>query len=171
MSTGSGWLFEDRAEGAFGRGRLDLRAEWADGQRATGLVLRVTGAFNVGAVPAQHPWYLGGRNTLPGHGFHDYVGDHAAAVDATVWRTLVPRLLRLRFFAAAGWAELDTDAPTPLDPDRMFWQPGPTDGVASSVGVGVGLVDGLVRLDYGVRTDDWDGYVMLSVRPDLWSFL
>ncbi|MGK7313311.1 MAG: hypothetical protein ACN0LA_13835 [Candidatus Longimicrobiales bacterium M2_2A_002] len=171
LSTASGWLLEDRAEGAFGRGRLDLQAEWADGRRATGLVLRGTAAFNVGAVPAQHLWYLGGRNTLPGHGFHDYVGDHAAVADATVWRTLVPRLLRLRLFAAAGWSELETDPPTPLDPDRMFWQPRPTDGVASSVGVGVGLVDGLIRLDYGLRTDDWDGYLMLSVRPDLWSFL
>ena len=165
------WTLEERAEGFFVRGRLAVTADWTGRRRAMGVIVRGTAGFNGGAVPHQHLWYLGGRNTLPGHDFHQYVGDHTAAVDATVWRTIVPRLLRLRLFAAAGWARLETDPPVPLVPDRALWEPGPTDGVASSMGVGVGVIDGLFRLDYGLRTDTWDGVLLLSLDPSLWSFL
>ena len=171
---GGRWVAEDRAEGAFGRLRVDATARWTGSRRATALELRATAGLNVGAVPDQHLWYLGGRNTLPGHGFHAYVGDQVAVVDATVWRTIVPRWLRLRAFAAAGWASLGASPPVPnaaATSGLAPWTPAPTDGVATSVGVGVGLIDGLLRVDYGVRTDRWDGALILSVDPDLWSFL
>ncbi|MFO7893150.1 MAG: hypothetical protein R6U63_05420 [Longimicrobiales bacterium] len=165
------WIKPRRDDGGFARLALDAAASWSDTRRAAGLVLRGSAAFNLGATTYQHLWYVGGRNTLPGHGFHEYVGDRGAVVDVTAWRTVVRRWLRLRLFAAAGWAALDTDAPTPQDPTHAAWRPGPTDGVASSVGIGVGLVDGLLRLDYGLRTDSWDGALILSIEPDLWSFL
>ena len=165
------WLKPLREDGGFARLTLDAEATWVDGDRATGLQLRGSAGFNLGATPYQHLWYIGGRNTLPGHGLHEYVGDHAAVLDATVWRTVLRRWLRVRLFAAAGWAALETDAPTSTATGLAPWSPGPTDGVVTSVGVGVGLIDGLVRLDYGIRTDRWDGTLILSIEPDLWSFL
>jgi len=162
----------DRSDGAFVRGRLDASATWVDARRATGLTLRATAGFNAGAIPTQHLYYIGGRNTLPGHDFHTFVGDQAAVADVTVWRSVVRRWLRVRGFAAVGWTALGADPPT-LNPASTFepWNPGPTNGVASSVGIGVGLVDGLLRLDFALPTDSWDGVLILSIYPELWSFL
>lgn len=165
------WDAAARDEGWFGRFTLDATGTWTDGSRRTGLVLRGTVGLNLGSRPYQHLWYLGGRNTLPGHGLHEYTGDRAAVADVTAWRSVVRRWLRVRAFAAAGWSELDTARPTALDAGLEPWAPGPTDGVATSVGVGIGLIDGLVRLDYGIRTDSGDGTLILSLAPDLWSFL
>lgn len=165
------WTAVARETGGFARVGLNGTATWADARRRTGVTFRAAIGANIGATPYQHLWYLGGRNTLPGHRLHQYVGDRAAIADVTVSRTLVPRLLRLRLFAAAGWAELDTAPPISEAPTLEPWQPGPTDGVASSVGIGVGLIDGLLRLDYGFRTDRWDGALILSIEPGLWSFL
>lgn len=164
------WTKPRRDAGAFARLSIAGEATWADGRRATGLTVRGAAAFNLGATPYGHLWYLGGRGTLPGHDLHGYVGDRAAAVDAVVWRTVFRRWLRLRLFGAAGWAALDTGAPAAA-PGFAPWTPGPTDGIASSVGAGVALIDGLLRIDYAFRTDRWDGALILSLEPDLWDFL
>jgi hypothetical protein len=158
--------------GAFARLRLGLDMAWRASALNAGADLRATAAAAFGVTPPQHLWYLGGRNTLPGHPFHQYVGDRAAVVDVTAWHDVVPRLVRVRALAAAGWAGLDGPAPAPpwvagLAP----WEPGPTDGVRTSVGLGVGLVHGILRLDYAVRTDTGDGAFILSVDPRLWRFL
>lgn len=159
------------SDGAFARGRLDTRATWIDHRRATGVTFRGTAGFNLGAVPTQHLFYIGGRNTLPGQDFHAFVGDHAAVADVTVWRSVIRRWLRVRGFGAVGWTRLDTGLPTPAAPGFAPWTPRQTDGVASSVGIGVGLIDGLLRVDYALPTDSWDGVVILSIDPELWSFL
>jgi hypothetical protein len=153
--------------------RLGVTGGWTSAARTGGAELRVTAAAALGVTPPQHLWYLGGRNTLPGHPFHEYVGDRAAVADVTVWREVVPRYLRLRLLAAAGWA--DAWMGTAPRPDWSAgltpWDPGPTDGVRASVGAGVGLLHGILRLDYAVRTDTGDGTFILSVDPRLWGFL
>jgi hypothetical protein len=166
--------FDER--GGFGRIRLDLDGAWRSAALHTGADVRLTAATALGVTPPQHLWYLGGRNTLPGHPFHEYVGDRAAVVDLTVWREVVPRWVRVRALAAAGWAGLDGPPPVPPGPpvgagDLSPWDPGPTDGLRSSVGVGLGLVHGILRLDYAVRTDTGDGAFILSVDPRFWGFL
>jgi hypothetical protein len=158
--------------GAFGRGRVGLSATWTAADRNAGADIRATAAAALGATPPQHLWYLGGRNTLPGHPFHQYVGDRAAVVDVTGWRAVVPRFVQLRLLAAAGWAALDGAPPSPeWTPDLAPWQPGPTDGIRASLGVGIGLLHGILRLDYAVRTDTGAGTFILSVDPRLWGFL
>jgi hypothetical protein len=108
-----------------------------------------TAAAAIGVTPPQHLWYLGGPGTLPAHPFHQYVGDRAVQLDVTAWRTLVPRLLRLRLLAAAGWSHLTGEPPVPFaDPGLRPWQPQPTEGVRASIGAGLGLLHGLLRLDY-----------------------
>jgi hypothetical protein len=162
--------FED--DGAFGRVRLGATAGWTAARRNAGAELRATAAVALGVTPPQHLWYLGGRNTLPGHPFHEYVGDRAALADVTAWREIVPRFVRLRLLAAAGWAGLDGPPPAPAwTPDLTPWEPGPTGGIRTSVGVGVGLLHGILRLDYAVRTDTGDGTLIFSVDPRLWGFL
>jgi hypothetical protein len=167
--------------GAFGRVHVGLTGTWTADARTAGAEVRATAAAALGVTPDQHLWYLGGRNTLPGHPFHEYVGDRAAVADITVWRELVPRYLRLRLLAAAGWAALDGDPPEPgagLEtggipgaPEPAPWAPGPTDGIRASVGIGAGFLHGLLRLDYAVRTDTGRGAVILSIDPRVWRFL
>jgi hypothetical protein len=84
----------------------------------------------------------------------------------------VPRFVRARALGAAGWAGLDASPPPPpWMPNLSVWEPGPTGGVRTSVGVGVGLVHGILRLDYAIRTDTGDGAFILSVDPRYWGFL
>jgi hypothetical protein len=163
--------FDD--EGGFTRARLGLDAAWTAATMGSGAALRLTAAAALGVTAPQHLWYMGGRNTLPGHPFHDYVGDRAALVDVTVWRDLVPRWVRVRGTAAAGWTALD-GAPQPVPAwtaGLRTWDPTPTEGIRSSVGIGLGFIHGVIRLDYAVRTDTGAGTLILSIDPRLWGFL
>ncbi len=163
--------FQDDA-GAFARARLGLNATWVSNGRTAGAELRATGAAAFGATPPQHLWYLGGRNTLPGHPFHQYVGDRAALVDLTGWRQVIGEYIQLRLIAAAGWSDVSESPPLPgWVPGLTPWQPAPTDGIRASVGAGLGLLHGIVRLDYAIRTDTGKGSFILSVDPRLWGFL
>jgi hypothetical protein len=158
--------------GAFGRAFLGASGGWTAVRRNAGADLRATAAAAFGVTPPQHLWYLGGRNTLPGHPFHQYVGDRAAVVDVTVWREVVPRFVRLRMLAAAGWTALDDPPPSPAWSSGLApWDPTTTAGVRSSVGLGVGLLHGILRVDYAVRTDTGAGTVHVSIDPRLWGFL
>jgi hypothetical protein len=163
---------EFQESGVFGRAIMDLEGAWVAAGRQAGMDLRATAAMAAGVSPPQYLWYLGGRNTLPGHHFHQYVGDRAAVADVTVWREVVPRYVRLRLLAAAGWADLDGDPPAPENaPALAPWEPGPTDGVRTSIGAGVGLLHGIMRLDYAIRTDTGRGALIFSIDPRLWRFL
>jgi hypothetical protein len=158
--------------GVFGRGRVDVDANWTAMEQGAGIDVRATAAVALGNTPAQHLWYLGGPNTLPGHPFHAWVGDRAAATDITAWHDVVRGLLRVRLFAAAGWAALDGVLPTPpAAPGLADWTPVPTGGVKASVGAGVGLIHGVLRLDYAVPTSFRGGRLIFSVDPRFWHLL
>jgi hypothetical protein len=164
--------------GAFGRGRIDIDATWMATDQGTGVDVRGVAAAAVGTTPAQHLWYLGGPNTLPGHPFHAWVGDRAAVADVAAWQDVIRGLVRVRLFAAAGWSALDGQWPgaggTPppsAAPALATWTPQPTGGVKTSVGVGVGLIHGVLRLDYAVPTDTWAGRFIFSVDPRFWHLL
>ncbi len=163
--------------GPFLRGSLDADATWRSGRYSDGVMLRLEASATTGASPPQAYRYLGGRNTLPGYDFHEFVGRQAALLDVTGWRTVLPGWVRLRGFAAAGWAGPENRVmPVRLPADGAEpWSPGPTHGLAASLGLGVGLVHGVVRLDYavpvGVGADGRAGTLMFSVDPRLWSFL
>ena len=161
---------------AFARLRLDLASAWVAGNRSTGIEGRLTGAvITADRPPAQDLLWIGGRNTVPGHPLHAYAGTTAVLADAVFWRDLVPRLVRMRIVGAAGWTGGLAELPAPLipTPDGPFepWSPAETDGVAASAGVGLGFVDGILRVDWVVRTDTGSGTLLLSVDPRLWSFL
>lgn len=172
LDVAGGWRIPVPSEGLFARFRFDGQATWADSRRQVGLRGRLTAAALVGDRNLHHLWYLGGRNTLPGHPFHGYVGDRVAVMDVQAWRTLVPRLVRARAIAAVGWADLDASPPPGSPPPELEpWAPTVTDGLVGSVGAGLGLIDGILRIDYALRTDTWDGSLILSVDPGFWSFL
>jgi len=93
--------------------------------------LAVAAGTSVGEVPAQSEWFLGGSGTVRGYDPLSASGDNfwrARAEVGTEWPAA-----RLILFSDAGWAGPRAD--WELDPKLL------------SAGVGVGLVDGLVRFD------------------------
>ncbi|MFP4622733.1 MAG: hypothetical protein ACLFRX_01005 [Gemmatimonadota bacterium] len=160
------------------RGDADVR--WVDWRRRLGVEGRATLGLATATTPLHQLWYLGGPGTLPGHPFHAYAGSLAGVADVTAWHDVVPRFLRLRAFGAMGFADGQEPAlPAPLPPGDPGdeppalepWTPGPSRGLKASVGAGIGLLHGILRVDYALRTDTWGGVWILSVDPDLWSFL
>jgi hypothetical protein len=93
---------------------------------------------------AQHLYLIGGRNTVPGHPLHGYVGSRVVVADAEAWWPLpIPR-----------WTH-------------------ETDGVIAGAGLGIATLDGALRLDYvfPVAPDVRAGTFTLSVDPRFWPFL
>ncbi len=164
-------------EGAFGRALVDAEATWRSDRYSDAVRVRATAAAAFGATPPQQQWLLGGRNTLPGYDFHAFVGERAIVLDVAGWRTVVPHWLQLRALAAAGWAGPGSAsfAPHLAEEGLEPWTPRATGGIAASVGVGLGSIDGIVRLDYavpiGAHADGRAGTLIFSVDPRLWSFL
>lgn len=126
-----------------------------------------------GSPPPQRLLLLGGRGTVPGWSFRRWGGDRAAWVRLEAGRDLVGRWIRFRGIAAAGWAEVAGPGRTAAE---TFGGPGGgelhgTSGVEPSLGAGVGLVDGLLRVDLvrGLDGGRWEW--MVSADPRFWSVL
>ncbi len=125
--------------------------------------------FTGGELPVQRLFLLGGRGTLPGHGFRAWGGDRMALARAEVSRDIAPSWLRLRASGAIGWAGVGG---TGQDAARRFCVGG-SEGLRASAGLGLGLFYDILRLDLmrGLggdpsregRSGNW--VVLLSVDP------
>ena len=153
------------SEGARGYGRLHL--DWQG--RVTGLErrwrlsARLRAGLLLGEAPVQHFFLLGGRGTVPGHGFRSFAGDRSALLDVELRRELADPWISARASAAAGWTSLA---------DERFAEAGVDGAVGPSVGLGIGLVNEILWLDvHRGLGDGGDWEVLLSVDPRLWHVL
>lgn len=126
-----------------------------------------------GDPPPQRLLLLGGRGTVPGYAFRAWGGDRAAWLRLEASRDLVGPWLSIRAVAAAGWAELagpGRPAAARFGGARGGALTGTT-GIEPSAGFGVGLVDGLLRVDLVRGLDDgrWEWIVGFDRR--LWGLL
>mgnify|MGYP002630373957 CR=1 FL=1 len=112
-----------------------------------------------GGAPAQTLFLLGGRETLPGHAYRDFVGDRFWLVKTEATLPLRAPGVSARVFGAVGASYLG-DRILPAD-----WAGGASQGVRASVGVGLAFGWDVVRLDLGrgVRGGGWE--VVFSVAP------
>ena len=125
-----------RADGAtgpkqYGRGSLELTLSQGIGGR-TEATLTAAGGTSVGRLPVQRLWYLGGPQTVRGFGPGAMVGD-------AFWfgRFELARghpVARPSLFADIGWAGPRSAQPA-------------TDNLISGIGLGLSVIDGLLRLD------------------------
>ena len=148
-----------RGVGDFGytRATVALRARGTpDGgwNWASGVEFSLAG----GELPAQRLFLLGGRGSLPGYEFRGWGGDRMALWRAEVSRAVASPWVRLRAIGAAGWAGLGRAGEVA---GRRFGVGG-SEGLRASVGLGLGLVYDILRLDV-MRGGDW--VVLLSVDP------
>ncbi|MDZ7778622.1 MAG: hypothetical protein U5R14_01625 [Gemmatimonadota bacterium] len=128
--------------------------------RGDGEVSAATG-WATGDAPAQALYLLGGRTTLPGHGYRDFVGDRYWLVRAEGTIPVYEPWIGVRLIGAAGATYL---GPRDL-PER--WTSEDSNGVRASVGAGLSLAWDIMRIDlaYGVRGGGWEA--VFSVAPGL----
>ncbi len=117
-------------------------------------------------APVQSLFLLGGRHTLPGHGYRSFVGDQVLLMKIEGAQPLFAPWLSLRAFAVAGKARFGGRTL----PDG--WPGQSTRGFKSSAGLGVGLGWDLLHLDAGrglSEGGDWE--FVLSVQRRFWEWL
>lgn len=143
--------------------------------------LRVGGAAGIvsSGAPAQRHFLLGGRETLPGYEYRTFSGSRMALLEAEAARDVWRPWLRVRAVAAAGWSGGDTIGrfmlPAPLDqaPGAPLTEVLPTtDGVLTSVGIGVAGFWDQLRLDL-VRglNEGGEWQLLFSIAPDFRDML
>lgn len=147
-------------------GRLDARS----GRRAGRWSWRLVGAVAAagGDLPPQRLLLLGGRGTVPGYAFRRWGGDRAGWLLVEASREVVGPWIGLRALAAAGWAEVD--GPGAAAAARFGGPEGGTlagtGGLRPSAGVGVGLLDGILRVDLvrGLDAGRWEWVISAAPR-------
>lgn len=157
----------------FGEGRSwvtpTLSAAWRSARIPGRWVhtVELDAGWATGDAPAQSLFLLGGRETLPGHGYRTAGGDAFALLRARTSRPLWEPWVTGHLLAAAGWVDDLGDPDVPVgwlaDEDRGE--------VRASVGAGVGLFWDTLRFDLvrGMPAGDWA--LVFSVRPDFRSWL
>ncbi|HET9986032.1 MAG TPA: hypothetical protein VFQ38_20700 [Longimicrobiales bacterium] len=151
----------------FARSLVEASAVARSADHRTSLRLAGQAGAAFGPVPAQGLFLLGGPGTLPGYAIHRFAGDHFARASLEASRSVFGPWLRLRGLGAAAWTGFDGATAAPAG-----WDVIPTGGVRTSVGLGVGLVYDILRMDLyrGLQREGRWQFV-LSVSPDLWDIL
>lgn len=135
-----------------------------DGHR---LALQARGAAGIGfgTLPAQRLFLLGGRSTLPGYAFRSFAGDRFVLADFEASAELLGPWARLRGLGAIGWTGFANNTPP------AAWEVAETGGIRASLGLGLGLVYDVLRVDLvrGLRDGRWE--TIISTNPRFWGIL
>lgn len=169
------WRADHRFEAAtdalgdfgFVRARAALHAASPAGDALRWEIGTVVGT-SAGGLPPQRLHLLGGRGTVPGHDFRPWGGDHVALARLTVSHPLWSPWLRLRALAAAGWSGLSASASEAAA--GRFGVTG-SGGIRPAAGVGVGLLDGALRVDVARGLDGGRWEWIVSTDPKFWEML
>jgi hypothetical protein len=150
----------------YGAAEMDARwsREWLG--RGSGLHARLRAGLLTPGAPPQALYLMGGRGTLPGFPYREFVGDRYWMADFLATRTLAHPFATGRLLASAGQSSLRY---TTLPPG---WQDLRTTGLRGSVGAGIAFGWDVLRLD-AVRGlgsgGEWQ--LILSVDPRFWPWL
>ena len=120
----------------YGRAMLTLRTAFQLGER-TRAALELGGGSATNDLPIQKQFFLGGAHTLRGYHGSSLVGPTFTRARAELARTFVSNGASFALFSDAGWA----GARREFSPSRAI-----NDALVSA-GVGMSILDGLVRLD------------------------
>ncbi|MGD8865991.1 MAG: hypothetical protein PVI01_00130 [Gemmatimonadales bacterium] len=157
--------------------RLALRGELVWPRLAVGTGLRLSAAAGVvtgGRIAAQRLLPLGGRGTVPGYRFHDYVGNVHATVGVELSRPLWYPLVSVDLFADAGWAGIEGNSARDAVAvwNRAGDLAGETRGPLVGAGAGVGLLFDILWVEVArglVQGGRWE--VVVRVRGEFWEWL
>lgn len=143
--------------------RLDARLAARDLARRVNLKVEAGAAW--GALPQQMLFFMGGRGTLPGHGFRAFGGRRFVLATGEAAFTLRPGWLTARLLAGAGAVGATSDAL------REDWGVAPTDGLRAYAGVGLSTLYDILRVDgaWGLPRGSFE--IILSIDPRLRPYL
>ncbi len=137
--------------------RVDARTGTRDLGRRARMVVDVGAAR--GALPHQLLFHLGGRGTLPGHGYRAYGGRRFFLARGEASFTVVPIWLTARLVGGAGAVGA---TPPALAED---WAVTSTDGWRAYAGGGIAAVHDILRIDGVWGTPGGTFELILSVDP------
>jgi hypothetical protein len=129
------------------------------------LSLEATAGVTSAAAPPQALFLLGGRGTMPGYGFREFVGTSFGLLRAEASHPLLHPWVGIRTFAAVGITHLPT-ASAPAG-----WRAYDSDGLRPSVGIGLSFGWDVLRLDLGRGLRDGNWELIFSVDPRFRSWL
>ncbi len=169
----TGRLELEAGAGAREYARLSGDVRWQVPARATTVLLRAMGGIATRDLPRHRTFVQGGRGTLLGEPFRG-LGGRGSAWASAEWQVPVriPQLalgsfagtgrrLTLAPWAATGW----TGGPVAGWPGR------PSRGATGAVGLGVGWLHDLVRVDIGYGLSSGRVSVAVDISRDFWGIL
>lgn len=158
----------DRWEGnALVSGRLDLatRMVSSDLRRQWAVSLQAGGTG--GKAPVQRLAFLGGRGTLPGHGFRAYAGSGYLLVSTEASHQAVPGWITARLIGGVG-----STLGNPTLPQVGGWTVRTGAPPLGYIGVGIGTLHDLLRIDGAWGLGSGGGFeLIISVDPRLSPYL
>jgi hypothetical protein len=136
--------------------------------RESELALGARAGAALGDLSRQALYLIGGHGTVPGYGFRAFGGDRYLVANATLSGNLVGPWVRGRLLAAVGATGVGEAGRSALE----RWPAATSGGLKPSVGVGLGLVHDILRVDLarGLASDGrWE--VVVEANPSFWDFL
>lgn len=147
-----------------------LAAEWGQRWQPANAAVEVRAAAGAaaGTLPRQELYLIGGRGTLPGYPFRAFGGDRFATALAVLSADLGTPWLRGRLLGAAGGSGVGEAGRRSL----QLWGAAPTDGLQTSVGFGVGVVNDILHVDIARGLGErgtWE--LIVEANRSFWDFL
>jgi hypothetical protein len=121
--------------------------------------LQASAGLVTNKAPVQELFLLGGRETLPGYQYRDFVGDRFWLVRAEGTFPLRSPWVSLHLFGSIGAAYLDARV-VPAE-----WRARDSDGLRATIGAGLALGWDVLRFDVGRGLRDGKWELMFSVVP------
>ena len=118
-------------------------------------------------APVQTLYLLGGRHTLPGYPYRSFIGNKMALLRVGASQAVLAPWLTIHVFGAAGLTGFERNGlPDPA------WLRRSTDGVKSSLGLGLDVGWDLLHFDVGRGLNDGgDWEFVFSVQRRFWEWL
>ncbi|HUP88293.1 MAG TPA: hypothetical protein VM100_03035 [Longimicrobiales bacterium] len=149
--------------GLFERVEADVNPHYMSTNKRRDIDVRLRAAHNFGVTPAQYHFFLGGRETLPGYGYREFVDDASLFVGKVeVTQTIAEPWARLRLL---GYAAHTRDAH--LSGGDIIYTVY-ENRLRGSAGVGMGLLWDVIHIDV-VKGARWQ--TLFSVKHDFWDLL
>lgn len=154
-------LFGERE--LFARAILQVNTRTTSADQRRDLRTRLIAGHNFGNAAAQHFFRIGGRETLPGYQYREFVSESSIALGRMEYtHALAAPWVRLRLLGYAAYTrEIER-----LVNDEVIEKR--TGHVRGSAGAGLGLLWDVLRID-AVKGAHWQA--IFSVRSDFWDML
>ncbi|MGQ0560811.1 MAG: hypothetical protein ACT443_02940 [Gemmatimonadota bacterium] len=148
----------------FGRLLIHVEARATSEDRRRDLFARAFAGRNISGAAAQYFFRVGGRETLPGYDFREFVSESEVVLARAEYsHTVAAPWLRLR---ALGYGGITNDFVVRPGDDVITTET--SRNLRGSAGIGAGLLWDVLRIDV-VKGAHWQ--TIFSVRHDFWDML